>query len=101
MPYRFRGFTPVLIRLVPRFDVVETVALGDRGRPFSTGEDSAALAGATEGVAADRTNRINLSAIRSNTRARRVTYANDHQRNNDPYNGGQRGSFEALLFTLP
>ena len=91
----------MLLRLVPRFDVVETVALGDRGRPFSTGEDSAALAGATEGVAADRTNRINLSAIRINTRARRVTCANDHKRKNDPDNGRQPSRFEALLFTLP
>jgi hypothetical protein len=73
------GFTPVLLRLVPRFDMAETVTLRDRGRPFSVDEDSAAWAGATEGVAADRTNRINLSALGINTRARRVTCANDHE----------------------
>jgi hypothetical protein len=58
----------VLLRLVPRFDATELVARGI-GAAFSADEDSAALAGATEGVAADRTNRINLSALGINTRA--------------------------------
>jgi hypothetical protein len=70
---------PGAASVVPRFDAAETVILGDRDRPFSTDEDSAAWAGATEGVAADRTNRINLSALGINTRARRVTCANDHE----------------------
>jgi len=68
----------VLLRLVPRFVVAEAVTVGDLVA-VSAGEDSAALAGATEGVAADRTNRINLSALGINTRARRVTCANDHK----------------------
>ena len=69
----------MLFRLGPRFDVTGTVDPGGSGSPVSTGEDSAALAGATEGVAADRTNRINLSAPGINTRAAGVTCANDHE----------------------
>jgi hypothetical protein len=49
--------------------------------------DSAALAGATGGfVAADRTNRINLSMENTNARPQRVIYANDRECVDDPDN---------------
>jgi hypothetical protein len=50
--------------------------------------DSAALAGATRGfVAADRTNRINLSAAEKKSRPDRVIYANSRGCNINPDNG--------------